>query len=595
MATATQVAPEIEHAPAHTIAGTKPDHIKEFTPRAVITAILVAGVIGASYPYIVMKLGFGPNISVVSAFFGFLALGLFSKSYNRWENNIVQTAGTSAGQTAFLCVIMAAFDMLRMDPAAHFNYVLTPHQSFFWLTTAGFLGVLLSVPMRQHYVVDEKLTFADGVAAGETLIVLDSKGPESKGAARSLGIGGVLSGVLMIFREDAHIFGPVWWRIPERFAFGALGSAMNVGISWSLLNIGSGMLVGMRINTSMVIGTMMWVVAPPLLLSHGMVPHMVRREMLLWIMWPGVGILVAGGLTALVMRWKSLVATFKSLSGASIGSGDFPMKWVIWGSIVSAIALIIVQKVSLGIAPWLTTVAILLSLPLMLVGIRVLGETNWGPISALSNMMQGIFGVLAPGQILPNVASTGVTGSVASQSEGLMQDYKTGYMIGSTPRYLTYAQLIAVPVGALAVSYVYPMLRDTYGIGGDNGLQSPISQRFAGFATILSHGLSALPPGAVQALLVGALIGIVLTVLESTRYRTWVPSPTGIGIGCLIPGSYIISMWIGGAIAELWRLANRANYERHVTPLASGFIVGEAIVAVLIPILVASRLLHLQP
>ena len=594
MATATQAAPEA-HAPAHTIAGTKPAEIREFTPRAIITGIVVAAVIGASYPYIVMKLGFGPNISVVSAFFGFLALGLASKNYNRWENNIVQTAGTSAGQVAFLCIIMAAFDLLNQDPTAQFHHSLSPLQWFVWLTVAGLLGVLLSVPMRQHYVVEEKLTFADGVAAGETLIVLDSKGPESKGAARSLGVGGVLSGLIMIFRADARIFGPVWWRIPESKLFGAIGNAMNVGISWSLLNIGSGMLVGMRINTSMVIGAMMWVIAPPLLLQSGVVPHMVRREMLLWIMWPGVGTLVAGGLTALVVRWKSLVTTFKSLAGAKIGGGDFPMKWVIWGSIVCAIALIIVQKVTLGLPYWLTAVAILLSLPLMLVGIRVLGETNWGPISALSNMMQGIFGVLAPGQILPNVASTGVTGSVASGSEGLMQDYKTGYMIGSTPRFLTYAQLIAVPVGALAVSYVYPMLRNTYGIGGDNGLQSPISQRFAGFAVLLSHGVSALPHGAVQALLIGIAVGVVLTLLESNpKLHKWVPSPTGIGIGVLIPGSYIISMWIGGAIGELWRMVKRDNYDRHVTPLASGFIVGEAIVAVLIPILVTAKLLHLH-
>ena len=594
MSQPTQAAPGSEHAPAHTIAGAKPDHIKEFTPRAILTGIVVAAVIGASYPYIVMKLGFGPNISVVSAFFGFLALGLASKSYNRWENNIVQTAGTSAGQVAFLCIIMAAFDLLNQDPTAQFKHTLAPLQWFLWLTVAGLLGVLLSVPMRQHYVVEEKLTFADGVAAGETLIVLDSKGPESKGAARSLGIGGVLSGVLMIFRADARIFGPVWWRIPESRLFGAIGRAMNVGVSWSLLNIGSGMLVGMRINTSMVIGALMWVIAPPLLLKAGVVPHLVRREMLLWIMWPGVGILVAGGLTALVVRWKSLVTTFRSLAGAKIGGGDFPMKWVIWGSIVCAIALIIVQKVTLGLPYWLTAVAIILSLPLMLVGIRVLGETNWGPISALSNMMQGIFGVLAPGQILPNVASTGVTGSVASGSEGLMQDYKTGYMIGSTPKYLTYAQLIAVPIGALAVSYVYPMLRNTYGIGGDNGLQSPISQRFAGFAMLLSKGLGALPHGAVQALLVGIVVGVILTLLESTKYRTWVPSPTGIGIGVLIPGSYIISMWIGGAIGELWRIVKRENYDRHVTPLASGFIVGEAIVAVLIPILVAVKVLHLH-
>ena len=125
---------------------------------------------------------------------------------------------------------MAAFDLLRQDPSVTIH---VPHSrafsAFLWLTTAGVLGVLLSVPMRQHFVVDEKLTFADGVAAAETLIVLDSKGAESRGAARSIGIGGVLSGLLMIFREDARLLAAAWYRIPEMLALGVTGTAMNVG------------------------------------------------------------------------------------------------------------------------------------------------------------------------------------------------------------------------------------------------------------------------------------------------------------------------------------------------------------------------------
>ena len=71
----------------------KPPHIREFTPRSIAVGLVVALIMGASYPYMVLKFGFGPNVSVVSAFFGFVALGLFSRSYNRWENNVVQTAG----------------------------------------------------------------------------------------------------------------------------------------------------------------------------------------------------------------------------------------------------------------------------------------------------------------------------------------------------------------------------------------------------------------------------------------------------------------------------------------------------------------------
>ena len=40
----------------------------EFSIRAVVVGILVATFVGLMYPYIVLKIGFGPNISVVAAF-----------------------------------------------------------------------------------------------------------------------------------------------------------------------------------------------------------------------------------------------------------------------------------------------------------------------------------------------------------------------------------------------------------------------------------------------------------------------------------------------------------------------------------------------
>jgi putative OPT family oligopeptide transporter len=577
------------------VAPTKPPGAREFTLRAVIVGMLVAAIVGASYPYVVLKLGFGPRLSVVSAVFGYLALGIVFRDYNRWENNIVQSAGTAAGSTAFLCVLIAAFDMLRVDPALHFAMRLAPLQSFAWLTAAGLLGVLLAVPMRRHFVVEENLRFPDGIAAAETLIVLDSRGPEARGVARAMGLGAGLSTLVMALRADARLIGAAWYRIPELLRLGPTGTTMNFGVGWSLLSLGSGMLVGLRVNASMLAGTIAsWVIAPSLLFGRGAIPALTRRDVILWVMWPATGMLVASGLTALFLRWRILITTFKSLSGSAIQSEDFPMKWVIAGSVASAIALTIVMRVSFGIPVWMTVVATLLSLPLMLVGIRVVGETNWGPISALSNMMQGVFGVLAPGHIVANMTASGVTGSVASESEGLMQCYKTGAIVGSTPRYITYAQLLAIPVGALTVSYVYPLLRDTYGIGGENGLQSPISQKWAGFAKLLSAGLSALPPGALAALAIAVVLGILLSVLESTRFKRWAPSPTGIGIGMLVPASAVVTMFLGAVAASVWGAVAKRHSERYLVPVASGFIAGEAIVAVLVPILVAIGIVHLH-
>ena len=162
----------------------KPADAREWSIRAVIAGVVVAAIMGASYPYIVLKLGFGPNVSVVAAFFGYLFLGILFRNFNRWENNIVQTAGTSAAQTAFMCIILAAFDLVSQNKDLHYSFQPTVMQSFQWLTAASILGLLLAVPLRRHYIVDEKLTYADGVAAAETIVVLDARGPEAKSAAR---------------------------------------------------------------------------------------------------------------------------------------------------------------------------------------------------------------------------------------------------------------------------------------------------------------------------------------------------------------------------------------------------------------------------
>src|SRR5687768_16959379 len=146
---------ETSSDPVH---GSIPVRGREMTVRALVVALLVAILIGASYPYVVLKLGFGPNIAVVSAFFGWLALSVVARGQSlARESNLAQAAGLIAGQTAFLCTVLAAFDMLSQDPSVGIDLRLDKLQTFLWLTTAGILGVLLAVSLRQHFIVDEKL------------------------------------------------------------------------------------------------------------------------------------------------------------------------------------------------------------------------------------------------------------------------------------------------------------------------------------------------------------------------------------------------------------------------------------------------------
>ena len=578
----------------------KPAGAREFTLRAVIAGVVVAAIMGASYPYVVLKLGFGPNVSVVAAFFGYLLLGIIFRNYTRWENNIVQTAGTSAAQTAFMCVILAAFDLLTQKPGLNYTFVPEWHVSFLWLTFASILGILLAVPLRSHYVVEEKLTYADGVAAAETIMVLDARGEDAKRAAKALFAATIASGFVWFLttKWGGEVFG-TWGKhpgaLPEEVMTTWMGltvPAMHAGIAVSLLGVGSGMIVGNRINVSMAIGAVIsWMIAPRLLVPD-IVAAETRGSILLWVMWPGTGMLIAGGLTALFLKWRTLARTFSTMSTKAIESGDVPLKWIGFGAGIAALGLVIVQYIFFDLPIWLTLIAVVVSVPLMLVGLRVLGETNWGPISQLTNMMQAVFAFLKPGDLTTNLASSGTTGTIAVQSEAIMQDYKAGHIIGSTPRFLTYSQLIAAPIGALAVALVYPYLRDLYGVGGDGGLAAPISIRIAGFAEVLSGGFGKLPPYALEFLGIGAVVGIAITLGEHfwKLGRTWLPSATGLGIGMMVPGSVVFAMVLGGILMSAWARTDKTSAGKLGMPLASGLIAGEAIMAIVMTILAASGL-----
>jgi uncharacterized oligopeptide transporter (OPT) family protein len=203
----------------------------------------------------------------------------------------------------------------------------------------------------------------------------------------------------------------------------------------------------------------------------------------------------------------------------------------------------------------------------------------------MTNVMQALFGAIAPGDLRAGMVASGITGSVAAESEGLMQDYKAGHMIGSTPRLLTWMQLMAIPVGALALAWMYPSLVQTYGLGGEHGLSSPTSQRWVGFATILGHGFSSLHPSAIWALAIGSALGVLFTVLEQRKeWRNFVPSPTGVGIGMLIPANAVTTILLGALVGWVWQKLKPKNSEFYAIPVAAGLIAGEALVAVILAI-----------
>ena len=304
-------------------------------------------------------------------------------------------------------------------------------------------------------------------------------------------------------------------------------------------------------------------------------------------MWPGIGMVMAGGLTALALRWRLLLDAFKALTAAGAGSDEFPLPWTLTGIAILAAALCVIQKLIFGLPVWMTAVAIVFSVPLMLVGLRALGETNWGPIGALSNLMQGLFAAVAPGNVNANILGAGTTGTIAVTSEGLIQDFKAGHMIGSSPKSMTIAQLLGAPIGAAALAVTYPALVKTYGVIGEHAqLAAPGSRRMAGFVELLSGGPGSLPVTALWAMLGAAVLGAVFAVMETwPGWKRWTPSPTGLALGLLLPFSSVASMFVGAVGGEMWQRTHPRTAGVYLIPLASGLIAGEALVAVAVAVL----------
>ena len=47
-----------------------------------------------------------------------------------------------------------------------------------------------------------------------------------------------------------------------------------------------------------------------------------------------------------------------------------------------------------------------------------------------------------------------------------------------------------------------------------------------------------------------------LITIGKTRWRDYLPSPTGLGIGMMVPGSVVFTMVLGGVLYSLWNKYN---------------------------------------
>ena len=114
--------------------------------------------------------------------------------------------------------------------------------------------------------------------------------------------------------------------------------------------------------------------------------------------------------------------------------------------------------------------SIVLALLLSIMGVRALGETDLNPVSGISKLTQLFFALVIPSTnpnaIAINLLAGAVSESGALQAGDMLQDLKTGHLLGAAPKAQFWGQMIGSFVGAIVSAGVYKLYTDVYTIPG---------------------------------------------------------------------------------------------------------------------------------
>jgi len=614
------------------------DRMPQLTWRAIFIGALLGGLMSISNLYTTMKVGWSFGVAITSCVLSFVIWNAVrALSGNRLspmsilENNCMQSTASAAGYSTGTTIATSFGALLILDP--NHRHVAWPAVAAFTLAT-GLMGTLLAIPMKRLLINREQLPFPSGIAAAQTLTSLYKHDAATLRKAYSLlsalVVGGVV-GVLNTAEDQFVALGRffAWMRsklfdvhlpdlVPEQgFMLLAGKPLINFGFEPSGLLVAAGMIVGLRVSLSMFaasallyFGLTPWLQGmdalhanePGYLASIPLVGGGTIFQPIRWALWGGTAMMVVASFSALALQWRTVARSFQLLRqvgradapGAAKGEPqdwtlaermnaiEVPRTWFVAGMVPVIIALVAVQYLAFQVHWWAGLIAVGMSFVLAMVASRATGETDVTPIGAMGKVMQLVFALVSPGNTTHNLVAAGVGANSATSSADLLTDLKSGYLLGANPRKQFLAQFIGVFCGTLAVVPAWYLMVPN--ITALEKYPLPATQTWVAVARLLSSGIESLPMSARIAILVGALIGLVLPLLETLfpRARPYLPSAMGLGLGWVVVFSNTFSFAIGSVLVAVWGWLHRPSQEEFSVPVASGLIAGESVVKALL-------------
>ncbi|KAK6464592.1 OPT oligopeptide transporter protein-domain-containing protein [Scheffersomyces coipomensis] len=279
-------------------------------------------------------------------------------------------------------------------------------------------------------------------------------------------------------------------------------------------------------------------------------------------------------------------------------------KITFFGIILSSVLCIISIKIVFGnIVPiYAAVVAIILALFFSVLGVRALGETDLNPVSGIGKLSQLIFAMVVPrdhpSKILINLVAGGVAEAGAQQAGDLMQDLKTGHLIGASPKAQFVAQIIGTLYSVVLSSVMYKVYNSVYTIPNDM-FRIPTAIIWIDCSRLVTG--QGLPPKAFEFCMVFGVIFGIISLLKNTipptskyhKYLIYLPSGVAVGIGIYNSPNFTLARFIGGVIAYWWIHHKSQNKDRiGMIIFSSGLVLGEGLLSVFTMLLTSMGVRH---
>src|SRR5882757_6565584 len=480
--------------------------LRELTILPLIMGTLLGMVFGASSLYLVLKVGLTVSASIPVAVISITLFRLLSKMGLRdatiLENNIVQTAGSAGESIAFgLGVTMPAILILGFD--------LEITRVMLVAVLGGLLGILMMIPLRRALIVQQHgyLKYPEGTACAEVLKAAASA--ESRDAAHAgdavaraaadeaisggkIIIGGFAMG--FIYYGLQQIF-KIMKEVPEKiFAKPFQGASISLENNPALLGVGY--IIGPRISSLMMGGGVLsYLVLIPAIkyfgsagtlplapeTAHSIADMSVEQIQKRYILYIGAGADAAAGIISLFrsipLIWHGLKGGLEDLrrSGAVRENvprtdQDLSMKWVLGGIIALLIVMMIAPQLNLRFNLLGAILIVAFGFLFVLVSSRLTGEVGSSSCPTSGMMIATvlltcfiflIMGWTAPPYFVTALSIGGIVCIASSNGGTTSQDLKTGFLIGSTPKYQQIAILIGTLASCLVIGPILMKLNDS--------------------------------------------------------------------------------------------------------------------------------------